>query len=245
MSDVNAPIASFSPLYEQIKAMILASLQASEWLPGAAIPSEMELAARYAVSQGTVRKAIDELAAQSLLVRRQGKGTFVATHQEDDWQYRFLRLAPDSGQKFHLTNQFLTCEKTKATAYVAELLKLKTGDPIIHIDRIQSFSGKPIVFEEIFLPGARFKGLDLQALNDWHGPMYAFYEGQYATHMVRAEEKIKAIAANELLAKHLHLAEGAPILSVERLAFTYGNKPVEIRHARYDTSEQHYENKLN
>ena len=71
-------IASFSPLYEQIKAMILASLQASEWLPGDAIPSEMELAARYAVSQGTVRKAIDELAAQNLLVRRQGKGTFVA-----------------------------------------------------------------------------------------------------------------------------------------------------------------------
>ena len=80
MSLISEPIASFSPLYEQIKAMILASLQASEWLPGDAIPSEMELAARYAVSQGTVRKAIDELAAQNLLVRRQGKGTFVATH---------------------------------------------------------------------------------------------------------------------------------------------------------------------
>jgi GntR family transcriptional regulator len=245
LSDVTLPVASFSPLYEQIKAMILASLQASEWLPGEAIPSEMELAARYAVSQGTVRKAIDELAAQNLLVRRQGKGTFVATHQEDDWQYRFLRLAPDSGEKFHLTNQFLSCENTKASPYVANLLKLKAGDPIIHIDRVQSFAGKPIVFEEIFLPGARFKGLDLEVLNAWHGPVYAFYEGQYATHMVRAEEKIKAVAADETLAKHLHLPQGAPLLSVERVAFTYGNKPVEIRHARYDTSEQHYENKLN
>ena len=88
-------------------------------------------------------------------------------------------------------------------------------------------------------------GLDLEALNAWHGPVYAFYEGHYATHMVRAEEKIKAVAADEMLAKHLHLEEGAPLLSVERVAFTYGNKPVEIRHARYDTSEQHYENKLN
>ena len=105
MSLISEPIASFSPLYEQIKAMILASLQASEWLPGDAIPSEMELAARYAVSQGTVRKAIDELAAQNLLVRRQGKGTFVATHQEEDFQYRFLRLEPDSGDKLHLKNQ--------------------------------------------------------------------------------------------------------------------------------------------
>ena len=163
LSEINLPIASFSPLYEQIKAMILASLQASEWMPGEAIPSEIDLAARYAVSQGTVRKAIDELAAQNLLVRRQGKGTFVATHQEDDWQYRFLRLSPDSGEKFHLTNQFLACVQAKASPYVANLLKLKAGDPIIHIDRVQTFAGQPIVFEEIWLPGARFKGLDLQA----------------------------------------------------------------------------------
>ncbi|ANI99381.1 GntR family transcriptional regulator [Polynucleobacter wuianus] len=245
MSEVNLPIASFSPLYEQIKVMILASLQAAEWLPGAPIPSEIELAARYAVSQGTVRKAIDELAAQNLLVRRQGKGTFVATHQEDDWQYRFLRLAPDSGEKFHLTNQFLVCQRTKASAYIANLLKLKAGDPVIYIDRIQSFAGQPVVFEEIWLPCTRFKDLDLEILNEWHGPVYALYESKYATHMVRAEEKIKAVAADEALAKHLKLAVGAPLLSVERVAFTYGNKPVEIRHARYDTSEQHYENKLN
>jgi GntR family transcriptional regulator len=245
LPDLSMPVASFSPLYEQIKAMILASLQASEWLPGDAIPSEMELAARYAVSQGTVRKAIDELAAQNLLVRRQGKGTFVATHQEDDWQYRFLRLAPDSAEKIHLVSQFLACVKTKATPYVANLLKLKAGDAVIHIDRVQSFAGKPIVFEEIWLSEGPFKGLDLDALHAWHGPVYALYESQFSTHMVRAEEKIKAIAASEILAKHLNLAVGAPLLSVERVAFTYGNKPVEIRHARYDTTEQHYENKLN
>lgn len=245
MSEVSLSIPAFSPLYQQIKAMILASLQASEWLPGAAIPSEMELAARYAVSQGTVRKAIDELAAENLLVRRQGKGTFVATHQEDDWQFRFLRLAPDSGEKFHHTNQFLACEQIKASPYIASLLKLKAGDALIHIDRIQSFAGKPIVFEEIWLPKARFKGLTLETLNAWHGPMYAFYESQHATHMVRAEEKIKAVAADESLAAHLQLELGSPLLSVERVAFTYGNKPVEIRHARYDTSHQHYENKLN
>ena len=245
MSLISEPIASFSPLYEQIKAMILASLQASEWLPGEAIPSEMELAARYAVSQGTVRKAIDELAAQNLLVRRQGKGTFVATHQEEDFQYRFLRLEPDSGDKLHLKNQFLACENIQSDAYIAKLLKLKAGDPIIRIDRVQSSAGRPIVFEEIWLPEGRFKGLTLDALNAWPGPMYAFYESEYATHMVRAEEKIKAVLANSELSKHLQVPEGAALLSVERVAFTYGNKPVEIRHARYDTSDQHYDNKLN
>ena len=73
---------SFSPLYQQIKDLILQSLQTGEWKPGEAIPSEMDLAARYRVSQGTVRKAIDELSADNLLIRRQGKGTFVATHAE-------------------------------------------------------------------------------------------------------------------------------------------------------------------
>src|SRR5574339_1001217 len=90
---------AFSPLYRQIKALLTGSLQAGEWKPGEAIPSEMELAARFRVSQGTVRKAIDELAAENLVVRRQGKGTFVATHAEQQVRYRFLRLVPDSGDE--------------------------------------------------------------------------------------------------------------------------------------------------
>ena len=100
--DMGAPSGAsstpaFSPLYQQIKVLMLQSLQSGEWKPSAAIPSEIDLAARFKVSQGTVRKAIDELAAENLLVRRQGKGTFVATHAEHHVQYRFLRLFPDSG----------------------------------------------------------------------------------------------------------------------------------------------------
>jgi GntR family transcriptional regulator len=74
---------SFAPLYLQIKALLSKSLEAGEWRPGEAIPSEIELARRYRVSQGTVRKAIDALASDNLVVRRQGKGTFVATHTEE------------------------------------------------------------------------------------------------------------------------------------------------------------------
>jgi len=102
---------AFSPLYQQIKDLILQSLQTGEWKPGEAIPSEMDLAARYRVSQGTVRKAIDELSADNLLLRRQGKGTFVATHAEQQVQYRFLKLQPIAatvGKKAPLTAPSLT-----------------------------------------------------------------------------------------------------------------------------------------
>ena len=80
LAELSTP--SFSPLYQQIKSLILQSLHTGEWKPGEPIPSEIDLAARFRVSQGTVRKAIDELAAENLVVRRQGKGTFVATHAE-------------------------------------------------------------------------------------------------------------------------------------------------------------------
>ena len=98
MAAMTSASPTFSPLYQQIKRLITGSLESGEWKPGEAIPSEVELAGRYGVSQGTVRKAIDELAGENLLVRRQGKGTFVATHSEPRFQFRILRLAPDEGE---------------------------------------------------------------------------------------------------------------------------------------------------
>jgi GntR family transcriptional regulator len=236
---------AFSPLYQQIKDLILQSLQTGEWKPGEAIPSEMDLAARYRVSQGTVRKAIDELSADNLLVRRQGKGTFVASHHSEAWQYRFFSLMPDSGKKVPLKSHFLGCKPIKPPSKIAQLLKLPASEQVIQIDRVQSLGGQVAVFEQIWLPKARFSGMTLDRLESWPGPLYAFYESEFATHMVRAEEKIKAIAADAAIANHLKLEQGSPLLLVERISYTYGNKPVEVRRAHYDTREQHYENKLN
>ena len=111
--------------------LILKSLQAGEWKPGESIPSEMDLAARFRVSQGTVRKAIDELAADHLLVRRQGKGTFVATHAEQHVQYRFLKLVPDFGDASSegpAQREIIDCKRLRASAEVARALGLRTGD---------------------------------------------------------------------------------------------------------------------
>ena len=88
---------SFRPLYDQIKILITQSLIAGEWGPGDAIPSEIDLATRFKVSQGTVRKAIDELAAENIVIRRQGKGTFVASHSGERSSTRFLRISRDDG----------------------------------------------------------------------------------------------------------------------------------------------------
>src|SRR5688572_133050 len=150
-----AATPAFSPLYQQIKGLILQSLQAGEWKPGEAIPSEMDLAARFRVSQGTVRKAIDELAAENLVVRRQGKGTFVATHAEQHVQYRFLKLMPDGGSlgaEGPAHRAVLECKRVRATAEVARALGLRSGDPVVQVRRVLSFGGVPTILEEMWLP---------------------------------------------------------------------------------------------
>jgi GntR family transcriptional regulator len=235
---------AFSPLYQQIKTLILRSLQDNEWGPGEAIPSEMELAARFRVSQGTVRKAVDELAAENLLVRRQGKGTFVATHAEQKVQYRFLRLAADDGDAVGAQRRFIDCRRLRAPAEIARTLGLKAGDAVLQVRRVLSFRDVPVVLDDIWLPGAKFKGLTAERLGDYRGPMYGLFETEFGVRMIRAEEKIRAVCADQVAAELLGVTTGAPLLSVERLSLSYGDEPVELRRGLYNTAAHHYRNEL-
>lgn len=238
--------ATFSPLYRQIKSLITQSLESGEWRPGEIIPSEMDLASRYQVSQGTVRKAIDELAADNLLVRRQGKGTFVATHSEDRVQFRFLRLIPDDGEIRPHVSDVLECKRVRSPAEIARQLELKSGDAVVQIKRVLRFEseGRPVIFDEIWLPGAMFKGLTMDRLSGYKGPFYAMFEMEFGTRMIRASEKVRAVAAHAPVARILDVAEGEPLLSVERIAYTYGDRPVEVRRGWYVTEHYHYQNDL-
>jgi len=246
VASVSTP--AFSPLYQQIKSLILQSLQAGEWKPGDLIPSELELAARYKVSQGTVRKAIDELAADNLLVRRQGKGTFVATHTEEHVQYRFLRLRPDVGtldSEGPAQRQIIACRRLRGPADVTAALGLRSGDAVVQVSRVLSFSGVPTISEDVWLPGNAFRGLTLDTLAEHQGPMYALFESQFGVRMVRAEERIKAVAAEASVAQRLQIPDGFPLLSVERVAYTYNDTPMELRRGLYRTDSHHYRNELN
>ncbi len=236
---------AFSPLYQQIKNLILRSLEEGEWKPGDVIPSEQDLAARFKVSQGTVRKAIDELASDNLVVRRQGKGTYVATHAERHIQYRFLRLQSDAGEDDPAQRAIIECKRQRASADVARLLALRSGDPVIFVRRVLSMQGAPTILEDIWLPGLPFKGLSLEALSSDRGPMYAFFEREFGVRMVRADEKIKAVAATEDLAHLLVTPIGHPLLSVERTSYTYNDVPMELRRGLYRTDTHHYKNELN
>jgi GntR family transcriptional regulator len=236
--------AVFAPLYRQIKDLLLSSLQQGEWKPGELIPSEIDLAARFQVSQGTVRKAIDELAADNLLVRRQGKGTFVATHAEPRTQFRFLRLVADSGVPAATHSRFLQCRRVRVPADVAPRLDLRAGDSVVHVRRVLSLDTRPVVLDDIWLPGAAFRSLTAERLAGYHGPLYGLFESEFGVRMIRAEEQIRAVTATGEAAGLLEVEPGAALLLVDRVSFTYGERPVEVRRGLCVTRGFHYRNTL-
>ena len=239
------PSPSFQPLYLQIKGLLEKSLEAGEWRPAEPIPSEIELARRFGVAQGTVRKAIEALAADNLVVRRQGKGTFVATHTEERTSmFRFLRIRRNDGEDEYPGSRLIDVRRAKASAEVARILGLRPGEGIIVLRRLLEYGGAPAVLDEITLPGALFKGFTKDRFEAYHGSMYGFFETQYGVRCLNAEEKLRAVAADETTAGLLGVAPGTPLLAVDRVTFTYGERPVEWRRGLCTTRDHHYFTRL-
>lgn len=229
----------------QTKALLERALEAGEWPPGTAIPAEIALAARFGVSQGTVRKAIGALAAENLLVRRQGKGTFVATHTEEAASsFRFLRIRRNDGRPEYPASRLIDLRRGKAGADVARALAIKPGDGIYLLRRVLDFGGRPVVLDEISLPATLFSGLTRARFAGYPGSMYGFFETEFGVRMVRAEERLHAVAAERAAAELLDVPSGSPLLAVDRVSFTYGDRPVEVRRGLCSTRHAHYWNAL-
>jgi GntR family transcriptional regulator len=239
------PVTAFRPLYLQVKGLLVASLEAGEWRPGEAIPSEGELAARFGVSQGTARKAIDALAADNLVVRRQGKGTFVATHTEEKASmFRFLRIRRSDGRDEYPASRIIDLKRGKASADIARQLEIRVGSAVVVLRRVLEFSGEPVVLDDIVLPATLFRGLTKAKLDAYRGSIYSFFETQFGVRTLRAQERLGAIAADAPTAAILAVRAGEPLLSVERVTFTYGNRPVEWRRGLCTTRRHFYINEL-
>ena len=234
---------AFQPLYRQIKTLITRSLVSGEWRPGEPIPSELELASRYSVSQGTVRKAVSELAEERVLVRQQGRGTFVASHAGERSQFPFLRIRPDDGELKDLQARLLRLQRVRDPAS-ARLLGLSPAAGVYVLTRILSINGQPACYEEVRLPAPRFKGLTGAVIEQHECMLYSMYETRFGVRMINAEERVKAVVASREVAAALQLPAGTPMLLLERVAFTYGGEPSELRRCYCDTRQHHYRNAI-
>lgn len=231
-------VLGYQPLYKRVKSLLVARIADGRWQPGQLIPNEFQLADELNVSQGTVRKALHEMTADNLLVRKQGRGTFVARHDDERVLFQFFKLTADDGQRDFPDSTVLSLQAAEAGPQAATMLDIATDAPVWRLLRKRTLGGKPIIIEEITLPAAVFP--DLDRLEVIPNNVYGLYSARYGVTVSRAIEKLKAIAADAIAARHLDCPFGMPLLQVDRLAHGLDNRPVEWRLSRCLTEDHHY-----
>lgn len=244
MTTAGAPERAFGfrPLYLQVKESLVRRLIEGSWQPGQLIPSEMELAREIGVSQGTIRKALNAMTTENLLVRRQGHGTYVAAPEESRILFQFFRLVPDSGERTFPTSSILSWSKERATREEAAELALGPSATVWRIERVRTLAGDPLIVESISLPTKRFPGLD--KLDAIPNNVYRLYSERWGITIGKSTERLKAIAATREDAKILDCAKATPLLEITRIAYDLENNPVELRLSRCLTDKAHYLSEL-
>lgn len=227
----------FRPLYRQARDILVKRIIDGVWPPGIGLPSESEIAIDLGVSHGTIRKALDQLEVEKFVVRQQGKGTFVARHDEARILFQFFKLMPDSGDVEFPESRIIGVKVEAADARAADALGGRAGARIVQIERLRSLAGQVCIFERILLPRALFPGLEKR---DLPNNLYELYRSDFGVTVVRASEKLKAVAASRREAKYLALEFGAPLLSIDRTAFASDGQPVESRLWLCRTDTHHY-----
>ena len=224
----------YRPLYQQVYDYLVKQIAAGEWGPGESLPSEQALAGRLHVSQGTVRKALDALAADSLIDRRQGKGTYVAEHTQERALFRFFRMARPGGVRALPSSTGDILKRRAARPVEVAKLVLKPGAEVYEVSRVRRMDGEPAVLEKILLTAALYPGLEK------HTPLpnelYALYQREYGVNIVSTEEELRADAARKDDCRRLKLAPGAPLLHIDRVAVSLEGTRVEWRSSRCDTT---------
>ena len=232
----------FRPLYRQVKDVLISRIVSGEWKPGSALPSEIRLARELKVSQGTVRKALDSMSDEKLLFRRQGRGTFVAEHNEERYLFQYFKFRPDSGERRLPDSSSTKIARLDVDEVLAGALEVEPGSGAWVIKRVRHFDEVPVIAETIFLPCKV-----LPALDEWDeipDNLYETYSREAGITITRAMEKIKAISADDTLANTLDCEAGHPVLKIYRQAIALDGSVTEIRISNCLTDHYHYLSEL-
>ena len=241
MTDTTTPsVPLTTPLYREVKRQMMGGLVQGEWKPGEAIPSERRLSERYGISIGTVRKAIDELVAENILIRQQGRGTYVASHNRDRMLFYFFHIVPEAGAKAYPEVRLLSFGRGKADRIEAERLRIAPADPVLRIRNLLALSGVPIILDDITLPVTRFPGLTEKQFRARTSTIYNLYQEAFGLSVVKTSERLRATLADADAVAHLSLAAGTPLLQIRRVALTYNDDPIEYRVSRVNTAHHEY-----
>jgi GntR family transcriptional regulator len=231
---------TFNPLYKEVKAGITRRLVAGEWQPGEAIPSESRLAREFSVSIGTLRKAIDELVAEKILLRHQGRGTFVATHSEDRTLFYFFHIVGQDGSHELPVTELKSFRQCAASAEEQSRLHLGARATVYRIQNVLHLGSKPVILDEISVPTMRFPRLDEKTFSGREGTIYGLYQARYGINVIRISERLSATVPPGRVASRLRMTRSEPALLIKRVAYTYDDQPVEYRVSWVNSARHEY-----
>jgi GntR family transcriptional regulator len=239
-----APDALGIPLYRMVKRNLLVGIESGRYAAGEALPNETALAKEFGVSIGTLRRGVDELVAEHILVRRQGRGTFVALHSDDRFVFQFFHVERGDGLRESPQLELLGFERVRMEEDAAGALGLKTGEPALQIDNRLLLQGKAVIHDRLVLPALLFKGLTEKRFRERSSTIYHLYQTGFGITVTHAQERARAVAADRAAARILGVTIGAPVMQVRRTALTFGDKPVEYRVSTISTAQHEYVHSL-
>ncbi|MCY7308098.1 MAG: GntR family transcriptional regulator [Rhodoferax sp.] len=237
-----------APLYRLVKRALLRVIESGQCRPGLALPNEADIATAFGVSIGTLRRAVDELVHEHVLVRRQGRGTYVALHNSDRFMFQFFHVEPRPDPRYadvvpkreYPMVECVAFERERASEADATALRIQPGEPVFRIDNRLSLGGRAVVHDRISVAAQMFKGLTEKRLLDRPSTIYNLYQTDFGITVLRAQERTRACVADATMSRLLGVANGMPVLEVHRLALTFGEKPVEFRVSTVNTLHHDY-----
>jgi GntR family transcriptional regulator len=228
------------PLYRAVKRALLAAIEDGRLPPGAALPSEAALSAAFGVAIGTLRQAVGELVAEHLLLRRQGLGTFVAEHSPERFLFQFFHVERADGLREPPQVELIEFTRGRLDEASAPPLRARPGDPAWIVRNRLLLQGRAVAHDRLHLPVALYRGLTEKRLRERPGTLYRLWQEAFGITVLRAQERVRAVAADDEASRALGVAAGTPMLEVRRTALSFQDRPVEYRVSTISTAAHEY-----
>ena len=232
------------PYYVQLTNRIKDKILQKTWKPGSQIPGEMDLCDEYGVSRTVVRQALRELELDGLIIRRKGKGTFVAEPKVSEGLVQkltgFYQDMIDRGLRSN--TQVLHHRVVPCMDKVAEYLQISPGTKVIDINRLRFVEDAPIQLVNSYLPFDLCPKLSDVDLTD--RSLYEYLERECGVFIARGRRYIEAVAASEVEAKLLQIDRGAPLIMLDSISYLENGTPIEYYHAVHRGDRSRFEVEL-
>jgi len=196
------------------------------------LPSEPKLAKRYGVGISTIRAAVRELEDAKVLMRAQGKGTFVLHFDDRESTHRFLNITKDDGTAVPTDRKLLALERIPAPPDVAEMLRLPRTGPrenVFKLTTVVRLGGMPVYYSNVFLSARIFPRARKSLIPDGSKALYSLYQQNFNVNVTKVIDSLSTVPAPAEVMRHCALATGTWVLKLRRVAFTYDDLPVEMR----------------